>query len=114
MHCVQKQGGQVEQVGPQRCGGPAIRTWLNKAVEAARAIDQSSAQHHIMISFPVFWCAKCGAFGERAPKLLAKPCRGRQAGQLKRSALRAQLRDLRAGIHPETRRPLPLPVPLKD
>ena len=52
------------KLAPQKCGGSAIRTWTNKATEAARATNSNGNHgHQIMSSFPLFWCSVCGAFG---------------------------------------------------
>ena len=102
------------RLAPQRCHGSAAATWSEKALQDALSTGGSARMHQIVVSHPVFWCTTCGACGERSPQLLAKQCRGPQSGRGGQSGLKKQLRYLRAGKHPETRLPLPPPIPLKQ
>ena len=66
----------------------------------------------------VLWCGTCGGFAEGCGTMvLARPCAGRRiagsrssVGQGGRNGLLQQLRNLKKGLHPRTRRLLPPPL----
>ena len=70
----------------------------------------SERRHHIVESSPLIWRSACGAYGETAPKLLTRLCRGDPKGRPELRGMAAQLRQLIKGKHPRTGAELGPPV----
>ena len=90
------------------CSGSAANKWARKVQQLATAGSHVGAGHKLMLSGEVIWCMVCGAYAEKHAIALQKPCVGPPVRR-KRGGHRAQLKALRAGLHPVTREGLPPP-----
>ena len=57
------------------------------------------------------WCIVCGAYAETRAKGLTAVCHGEFTGVWKGGGRLAQLKSLKAGLHPKTRQKLPPAIP---
>ena len=101
------------KLAPQECKGHATDRWTQTAAMRGMSGDKSAKPHCLVVSGPIVWCTTCGAYACSAPSLLSHPCRGRPV-KSKSKTMSKQLSNLRAGIHPETKRAIHLPVPIEQ
>ena len=97
---------QYWKLAPQRCAGPALARWAEKARALAGQHPADGGGHSRVLSGDVLWCTRCGSYANSVAKGLSKPCSGKGGG-----GKLGQLKVLQSGRHPKTFAPLPRPVP---
>ena len=100
----------------KRCKGAVARKWWCKAASSIleKVEDptiQASKQHRRMYSGEVVWCSVCGCYGEHKARGLTEICDGKFEGIWKGGGRVAQLKSLKANVHPRTGKPIPPAVP---
>ena len=91
-----------EKLAVLRCKISAVKKWTE--------LTHSSSQgrQHAPRKFgPIIWCGVCGCFAETRANGLTGMCKGMPPQQLGPGGRRAQLNNLRAGLHPVTYARLP-------
>ena len=95
----------------KHCKGSISRRWKGKAavsiVEHCEPAVQPGMVHRIWYSGDIIWCSVCGCYGEHKARGLTEVCQGKFQGTWKGGGREGQRRDLLAGKHPRTGRPLP-------
>ena len=76
----------------------------SKAVEPG---TEGSRVHRRMISGDLIWCSVCGSYAEHRARGLEDICEGKFQGTWKGGGREGQRRDLLAGKHPKSGKPLP-------
>ena len=87
----------------KKCTGK-VKPWTSKIADAVSGDD--GRRHKPLRSGTVVWCQVCGAFAESRAQRLAGHCLGPPPVRLG-GGRRAQLLDLRAGLHPVSSTKLP-------
>ncbi len=94
------------------CKGSVSRKWKGKA--AASILEhvnepaiQASKVHRIWYSGDIIWCSVCGCYAEHKARGLTTFCEGKFEGIWKGGGRVAQLKSLKANLHPKTRVPIP-------
>lgn len=102
--------GKLETKG---CPGSAISKWKRREVNAilqSKAVEpgtEGSRVHRRMISGDLIWCSVCGSYAEHRARGLEDICEGKFQGTWKGGGREGQRRDLLAGKHPKSGKPLP-------
>ena len=95
------------------CAGSVAERALESTGMAAANVSQEAGPygrgHKLYLNGQLVFCISCGCYGDKRMRDLKRPCRGPAA----RAARETQLRRLRAGLHPQTKRHLGTPVPLR-
>ena len=94
------------QFAAARCSGSAASKWAKKAVLAAERDTTTGPGQQRLVSGDVGWCRICGCYADAMARGLAASCKGKPL-TTNSGGRPAQLRWLRAGLHPLTRERLP-------
>ena len=84
-----------------RCPGSAVQRWARAAALAAASGETAGSGHYLLMTGPVVWCWKCGAYACARAHLLSQPCPG-----IARGFRRQAWQRLLLGLHPSSRVPL--------
>ena len=116
--CCRVRAKKWNDIAPKRCGGSAAAAWAKAALALSDRGVHASGGHQRMLSGELVWCIKCGAYGDGKAIGLRLPCTGNPRaswsdGQIVHNATgrATNLWLLKANRHPQSRLPLPTPVP---
>lgn len=113
------------RMAPALCKGPATQRWqqtgtdrADRATKASQLQDQQQCtarmflKHNLVVSYPVFWCMRCGGCTESATKLLNEGCRVKPRGESTTRGVGYSLKMLMQGEHPNTKVGIPKSIQL--